>query len=163
MTFSGIDAHDAHHRRLTLHELAERDQPLLHVAVERRADAGVAQLAIGELHARVRRVDVGAQVLGVLQRRVVARLLRAQRRLRIVERLLGHELALVQLVGAFVGLLGLHELGGAFCTSGVCSIGGRCSVSAAPYFASARASAAFCWSRLYCSFSRSSSTRTWPA
>ena len=39
-----IDAHHGHDRHLRLHQLAGRDQPLLDVAVERRADVRVAQL-----------------------------------------------------------------------------------------------------------------------
>src|SRR5262245_7145769 len=42
-------------------------------------------------------------------------------------------------------------------------MGGRCEGSSAPYLASARASAAFCSSRVYCGFSRSSSTSGCPA
>ena len=93
------------------------------------------------------RLDAGAQVLGVLQRRVVAGALRLQRRLRIVERLLRDQRALEQLARAIVGLLGLRELGGRLRTSGVFSISGRCSGSGAPYCASARASAACCCSK----------------
>ena len=65
-----------------------RHHPLLDVAVERRPDGRVAQLAIRELHGGGRGVDVRAQVPGVLERGVVRRRLQSQRRLRIVERLL---------------------------------------------------------------------------
>jgi hypothetical protein len=79
--------------------------------VERRADFGVAQLPVGELHARLGRLDTGAEVFRALQRQVVAGLLRLQRRRRIVEHLLRDERALEQLVGAVVGLLRLTQIG----------------------------------------------------
>jgi len=110
--FQRIDPNDGHHRHLRLDQLAEVHQPFLDVAVERRADLGVAQLTIGELHARFRRLDAGAQVLRILQREVVARLLRLQRRRRVVERLLRDERAFEQLARAIVRLPGLGEIGG---------------------------------------------------
>ena len=67
--------------------------------------------AARELHGGFRRLNAGAQVLGVLQRRVVARPLRLQRRLRIVERLLRDERPLEELARAIEGLRRLHEVG----------------------------------------------------
>ena len=90
-----VDADHAHHRHLRLDQLPQRDQPPLHVAVERRADDAVAQLPVGELHARIRRVDVGLQVPAVVDGGVVGGLLRPQHRLGIVELLLRNQLALV--------------------------------------------------------------------
>ena len=106
-----IDFDQRHHRRLGLDELAERDEPLLHVGVERRADRGVAQRGFGQLQVRLLGVDVGAQIARALHRRFVARLLRLQRRVRIVELLLRDERALLQLRGAAERLLRLRELG----------------------------------------------------
>src|SRR5258708_1761365 len=54
--------------------------------------------------------SVGVLTAG-LQRRVIACLLRWQHGVRSVQRLLRHELAPVQLVGAVVALLRLYELG----------------------------------------------------
>ena len=62
-----VDAHNAHHRRLRLDVLAERDETLLNVALERGANAAVAQLTLGQPHAGLRCVDVCPQVRGVLQ------------------------------------------------------------------------------------------------
>ena len=107
---------------------------------------------------------LGAQVLGVLQRRVVAGLLRLQRRsasssvcfgtsCRLCSSLARSNACLAWTSSALrllhVGRLLDRRAGAA--------------ESAAPYFASARASAACCCSRLYCCFSRSSSTSTCPA
>src|ERR1051326_6787017 len=108
-----IDAHQRHHRHrraAALDELTEIDEALLDLAVERRADIGIAQLAVGKARRGIGRRDVRLKILRILQRQLVARLLRLQHRVRIVERLLRHELTLVQLVGAVVGLLRLHEL-----------------------------------------------------
>ena len=107
-----IDADDGHHRHLRLHELAEVDEPLLDVAVERRPDLCVAQLPIGELHARFGRLDARAQILGVLQREVVARLLRLERRPRVVEHLLRDERAFEELGRSVEGLFGLRQIRG---------------------------------------------------
>ena len=74
---------------------------------------GVAQLAVGQLHASPRDAwMLGPQVPGVLQRRVVAGLLRLQRRPRIVERLLRDRASrLSSSLGALERLRGLRELG----------------------------------------------------
>ena len=69
----------------------------------------------------------------------------------------------MQLRRAIVRLLRLQQLRVRLLDVGVFSIAGSRSGAAAPYFASARSSAAFCSSELYCSFSRSSSIRIWPA
>ena len=106
-----VDADDAHDRRLVLDELAQVDESLLDIAVERRPNQRVAQLPVGELHRRPGRVDAGPKILRVLQRRLIARLLGPQRRVGVVERLPRDELPLVQLVGAVVRLLRLDELG----------------------------------------------------
>ena len=105
-----VDPHDRHHRHLVLDQLAEVDQALLDVAIERCPDLGVAQLPVGELHARFRCLNARAQVLRVLQRQVVAGLLRLQRRRGVVERLLRDERALEELVRTVVGLPGLREI-----------------------------------------------------
>jgi hypothetical protein len=91
-----IDADDGHHRHRrarSLHELSQVHEAALHVAVERRADVGVAKLTVGEFHRRLGRGDIRLKVLGVLERQVVAGFLRLQHRVRIVERLARHQLA----------------------------------------------------------------------
>ena len=105
-----IDAHDAHDRHLRLDQLAERDDAPLDMTVERRPDAGVAELTFGELGGGVGRIHVRRHVLHVLKRQVVAGLLGSQRGFGIVECLLRHELTFVELAGAFEVLARLIEL-----------------------------------------------------
>ena len=120
-----IDADDRHHRHLRLDELAEVDQPLLDVAVERRADARCR--AAGGRPASCVASDawmLGAQVLGVLQRRVVARLLRLQRRL--ARRRASAARSSVRLNSSLArsyACFACARSALAFCTSGVFSIG----------------------------------------
>ena len=85
---------------------------MLDIAVERRADGRVAQLALGELHRRRRGVDIGLQVLRLLQRGVIGSALEPQRRVGVVEHLLRDELTLVQRGRALEALPGLLQLGG---------------------------------------------------
>ena len=102
-----VHAHDGHDRHLRFHQLAERDHPLLDIAVERRADRRVLEVTLGQFHGRRRRVDVGLEVLRLLQRGIIGGRLQAQRRVRVIERLLRDELTLVQLGRALEGLPGL--------------------------------------------------------
>ena len=107
-----VHAHDGHDRHLRFHQLAEGDHPLLDIAGERRADGRVAQMALGELHRRRRGVDIGSEVLRLLQRGVIGGPLEPQRRVRVVEHLLRDELTLVQLGRALEALPGLRQFGG---------------------------------------------------
>src|SRR5436190_1979444 len=80
-----LQPHDPHHRRLRLDELPWRDQPLRDVAVERRADHRVAQLALRQAQRRGLRLDVGAQLPRRGERLVACRLRRVVPRLRDLE------------------------------------------------------------------------------
>ena len=88
---------------------------------------GVAQLPVGELHASLRTRGCSARrFLAFCSDEVVAGLLRLQRRLGIVERLLRHQRALEQLAGAVERLFAPAPARRcAFCTSGVFSIVGQ--------------------------------------
>ena len=117
-----------------LHELAERDHPLLHVAVERRADARVAQLTIGELQRRVRRVDVGAR--GSSRSAAPSRRPPASScsvASASSSACCGMSFRLCSSSARSKACLACASSAAAFLTSGVSSMGGRCSVSVAPY------------------------------
>ena len=68
-------------------------------------------MTLGQLHGRRRCVDVGPEVLRLLQRGIIGGRLEAQRRVRVIEHLLRDELTLVQLGCAREGLLGLGQFG----------------------------------------------------
>ena len=128
-----IEPDDRHHRHLRLDQLAQGDQPLLDVAVERRADAGVAQFAVGELHRRFRGLDAGAQVLGVLQRRRVAGLLRLSAALASSSVCCEMSVRLKSSLARSKACVAWTSSAFAFCTSGVFSMSGRCWDPVAPY------------------------------
>ena len=106
-----IEAHDGHDRHLRLDQLAKVDQPLLDVPVEWRADVGVPELAVREVHGRLRRLDAGPEVPGVLTRRLVLGFPRLQGRPCVVERLLRDEGPLEELAGPVEVLRRLVEVG----------------------------------------------------
>ena len=80
-----LQPHDPHDRRLRLDVLPRRDQPLGDVAVERRADHRVAQLALRKPQRRGLRLDVGAELPRRRERLVVRRLRGIETRLRRLE------------------------------------------------------------------------------
>ena len=116
-----VQPHDPHDGRLRLHELAERNEPLRHIAFERRPHGGIAHLALREAKRRPLGLDVGAQ----LARRREGLLVRGARgidaRLRRVEIGLRQQLARGQALRPIEALLrvrqlrrGAHDLGHAF-------------------------------------------------
>jgi hypothetical protein len=93
---------DAHHRALDPHELSDRDEALRDDPVERRADGGVLQLAVGEAQRGLALGNFRLQLpCGGLELRF-----------RFLELLLGHQVAAGELARPREPLFGFGKLGG---------------------------------------------------